>query len=73
VLVIAGEALSHCVASTVRSLVARSNEGEIERIVLLTDCMSPVPGLEALGSEFLAEMAGKGVKLATTSDDAVCA
>ena len=65
-LVIAGEALSNCVASTVRSLVARLQASEIERIVLLTDCMSSVPGLEALGRDFLTEMADKGVKLATT-------
>jgi len=67
-LLVAGEALSNCVASTVRSLVARLHTKEIERIVLLSDCMSSVPGLESLGEEFLAEMAGKGVKLTTTAE-----
>jgi nicotinamidase/pyrazinamidase len=71
VLLVAGEALSNCVASTARSLVARLRPAEIERIVLLTDCMSSVPGLESLGHASLTEMAGKGVKLATTGEIAL--
>jgi nicotinamidase-related amidase len=67
ILLVAGEALSNCVASTVRSMAARLHTKQIERIVLLTDCMSSVPGLESLGEEFLAEMAGKRVKLTTTA------
>jgi nicotinamidase/pyrazinamidase len=67
ILLVAGEALSNCVASTVRSLVARLHTREIERIVLLTDCMSSVPGLEPLGEAFLTEMGSKRVKLTTTA------
>lgn len=73
VLLVAGEALSNCVASSVRSLVARLPHAQIGRIVLLTDCMSSVPGLEALGRDFLTEMADKGVRRSTTDALALAA
>jgi nicotinamidase-related amidase len=67
-LVVAGEALSHCVAASVRSLTGRLQSTSYPRIVLLTDCMSPVPGLEALGEAFLTEMRERGVELARTEE-----
>lgn len=73
VLLVAGEALSHCVASSVRSLVARLKPAQIGHIVLLTDCMSSVPGLEALGQAFLNEMTDRGVKRTTTGALALAA
>jgi nicotinamidase/pyrazinamidase len=60
---IAGEAGSHCVANTVRDLVAGWSKTACERLVLLTDMLSPVPGFEGLQADFLAEMAQKGVVL----------
>jgi hypothetical protein len=57
----------------VRSLIARLQPAQIGRIVLLTDCMSPVPGLEALGQDFFKEMADRGVKRSTTSALALAA
>ncbi|WP_028451519.1 hypothetical protein [Chitinilyticum aquatile] len=65
-LLIAGEALSHCVASTVRDLAAQLPD-RIDRFMLLTDCSSPVPGFEAFGEAFVAELTSKGMKLATSS------
>ena len=41
-LLIAGEASSHCVRATTEHIVANLPGGRPERIVLLTDCMSPV-------------------------------
>ena len=73
VLLVAGEALSHCVASSVRSLVTRLQPAQIGRIVLLTDCMSSVPGLETLGQAFLYEMTDRGVKRTTTGALALAA
>ena len=73
VVLVAGEALSNCVASSVRSLVARLRPAQIGRILLLTDCMSCVPGLEALGRDFLTEMAAKGVRRSTTDALALAA
>jgi nicotinamidase/pyrazinamidase len=59
---VAGEAGSHCVANTVRDLVLGWARADCERLVLLTDMISPVPGFEALQAEFLAEMASLGVQ-----------
>lgn len=56
---VAGEALSHCVAQSVRDLV---KEVDPRRVVLLGDCMSSVPGFEAQGEAFLSEMLAMGVK-----------
>jgi hypothetical protein len=43
------------VAATVRSLMAHSRPEQIQRIVLLADCMSSVPDLEDAGRQFLIE------------------
>ncbi|RQP22478.1 cysteine hydrolase family protein [Piscinibacter terrae] len=67
-LLITGEASSHCVKATTEHIVQNLPGGRLERIVLLTDCMSPVGGFEAQHAAFLADMRGKGVQLATTAD-----
>ncbi|HEY0818632.1 MAG TPA: cysteine hydrolase, partial [Rhizobacter sp.] len=67
-LVIAGEASSHCVKATTEDIVDHLPGGRPERIVLLTDCMSPVGGFQAQHEAFLADMSGRGVQLATTAD-----
>lgn len=64
---VAGEAGSHCVANTVRDVAdAFGDERAVEKIVLLTDAFSPVPGFEAFQEQFLAEMLPRGLKTATT-------
>lgn len=67
-LLIAGEAGSHCVRASVEHLVAHLPSGRPERLVVLTDCISPVAGFEAEQAEFLAHMAGLGVRLARTDE-----
>lgn len=67
---VAGEALSHCVAATVRDVVDALPAGSAAKITLLTDAMSPVPGFEKLGSEFLADMKARGMRTATTREAA---
>lgn len=48
VLFLAGEAGSHCVAASFDQLAAYLDRQAVRpRVVLLTDCMSPVPGFEA--------------------------
>ncbi len=69
-LLIAGEASSHCVRATTEHIVANLPGGRPERLVLLTDCMSPVAGFEAQQAEFLAAMRTKGVRL-MASDEAM--
>ncbi|WP_199905516.1 hypothetical protein [Microvirgula aerodenitrificans] len=60
-LLIAGQALSHCVASTVRDLADAL--GDASRLLLLDDCSSPVAGFEALGREFVDEMVARGMRV----------
>jgi nicotinamidase-related amidase len=67
-LLIAGEAGSHCVRATTEHIVANLRSGRTPKIVLLTDCMSPVGGFEAQQREFLADMSAKGVRLASSRD-----
>ena len=67
-LLIAGEASSHCVRATTEHIVANLPGGRPERIVLLTDCMSPVGGFESQHQAFLDEMRAQGVRLMTSSE-----
>lgn len=67
-LLIAGEAGSHCVRATTEHIVARLPAAAASRIVLLTDCMSPVGGFESQQGEFFATMRTHGVQLATSTD-----
>jgi len=68
-LLIAGEASSHCVRATTEHIVANLPSGRPGRVVLLTDCMSPVGGFEAQHQAFLDQMRARGVRL-MTSDQA---
>ena len=65
-IMVAGEASSHCVRASVEHLVEHLPSGRADKVVLLTDCMSPVTGFEAAASEFLASMQQRGVQLATS-------
>jgi nicotinamidase/pyrazinamidase len=67
-ILVAGEASSHCVAATVRDLAQHLPSGRPQRLTLLTDCMSPVTGCEALQSAFFDAMRALGAQLATASD-----
>lgn len=60
-ILVCGEAGSHCVANTVRDLVAHGIPAP--KLTLRTDCFSPVPGFEALQSAFLTELAAAGAKI----------
>jgi nicotinamidase/pyrazinamidase len=64
---ITGEAGSHCVKSTAEHF-ADNFGAAAKKLVLVTDCMSPVTGFEAQYQQFLADMQGRGVQLATTAD-----
>lgn len=65
-LLIAGEASSHCVKATTEHLAQHLPGGRLERLVLLTDCMSPVAGFEAQQRAFFASMRERGLRLATS-------
>lgn len=64
-----GEALSHCLANTFRDAVSCFNSPTVtEKMVLLTDATSNVPGFDAYGEQFIRDMTAKGMKTATTAD-----
>ncbi len=65
---IAGEAGSHCVRATVEHLAAHLPSGRLDKLVLLTDCISPVGGFEAQQAAFLADMQARGLRLATAEE-----
>ncbi|MBC7680865.1 MAG: cysteine hydrolase, partial [Ferruginibacter sp.] len=55
-LLIAGEASSHCVRATTEHIVQHLARQKPQRIVLLTDCMSPVGGFQLQHEAFLLHM-----------------
>lgn len=65
-ILIAGEALSHCVANSIRDVAAEFSEDQIKKFVLLEDASSNVPGCEKMGEDFVTEMTGKGMRIAKT-------
>jgi nicotinamidase/pyrazinamidase len=67
-LILCGQAMSHCVAYTARSIVERWPKDKIANITLLTDCASSVPGFEAAGDSFQKEMSDLGVKLKASTE-----
>jgi nicotinamidase-related amidase len=68
VVVVAGEALSHCVAHTVRDIANNFGEENVRKLVLLTDCCNSVGGFEQLGHDFSAEMCARGMQTARSTD-----
>lgn len=61
---IAGEAGSHCVKATTEHILAHIGAEHIGKLVLLTDCISPVAGFEAQYQAFIADCRSKGVQIA---------
>jgi len=64
---ISGQALSHCVANTVRDIADNFGDDSIKKLVLLEDTSSPVPGFENLATDFMTEMKGRGMQTAKAS------
>lgn len=68
IILLTGQALSHCVASTVRQLANNFGEQNIHKLVLLVDTTSSVTGFEKNGTDFIAEMNARGMKVMKTTD-----
>jgi len=66
---IAGEALSHCVMSTVNQIADNIGEDHIKKFRILTDCSSPVPQVgngpdfPAIAAAWLQDMKSRGMQL----------
>ena len=67
-ILVAGEAGSHCVKATMEHLVENIGTDKIGNVVLLTDCISPVAGFEQSYLDFLRNMHNQGVRVATSVD-----
>ncbi|MBM4375189.1 MAG: cysteine hydrolase family protein [Deltaproteobacteria bacterium] len=69
VILLAGEALSHCLANTVRDIANRfADPRYVSKLVLLTDASSNVTGFDQYGESFLRELTARGMRTSTTKD-----
>lgn len=66
-LLVAGEAASHCVAATLDHLFEEFSDQEIRRVVLLQDCMSPVTGFESQARDFYARALARGARVLSST------
>lgn len=65
-ILLSGEALSHCLASTVKDIADVFSDADIKKMVLLEDTASSVTGFESLGSQFISDMVNRGMRVSTT-------
>jgi nicotinamidase-related amidase len=68
IILIAGEALSHCVANTIRDIANNFGEENIKKFLLLEDCCSSVTGFDQLGIDFIKEMTKRGMKISKSTE-----
>lgn len=65
---ITGEAGSHCVKATTEHIVDNFGKDQLSKLVLITDCMSPVTGFETQYENFVRDMIGRGLQTAKVAD-----
>ena len=65
-LVMCGQALSHCVNYTVRDIAEHWPKDQMNKLTVLKDCASSVPGFEEAGEQFLNDMKDAGVNIETS-------
>ncbi|MBI2109223.1 MAG: hypothetical protein HYT93_03555 [Parcubacteria group bacterium] len=74
IVAIAGEALSHCVKSTVTQIADNIGADHVKKFHVLTDCSSPVPQVgngpdfPAIAKAWLTDMEGRGMTLTTSTE-----
>jgi nicotinamidase/pyrazinamidase len=66
-LLVAGEAASHCVSATLEHLFEEFSTEEISRVVLLEDCMSAVTGFESDAVAFCERAVARGARSLTSA------
>jgi nicotinamidase-related amidase len=67
-ILITGEALSHCVANSIRDIASTFGDDNIKKFTFLEDTSSNVSGFEKLGQDFVKEMVARGMQRTTTKD-----
>ena len=66
---LAGEARSHCLANTGRDACNYfTDDNLVKKLVFLKDATSDVPGFENLGEQFVKDMMARGMQVTTTKD-----
>lgn len=68
VLLVAGQASSHCVAATMTDLFTHMEPAQLARTILLRDCMSPVDGCADAQYAFFEKAASLGVQILTCGE-----
>lgn len=68
IIALSGQALSHCVANTIRDIANNFGDDNIQKMHLLIDTTSPVTGFENLADDFLHEMTGRGMNVVAADD-----
>jgi nicotinamidase-related amidase len=69
IVLLAGEARSHCLANTGRDACNYfSDDSLVKKLVLLEDATSDVPGFENYGEQFVKEMKARGMQTTTCKD-----
>lgn len=69
IVLMAGEALSHCLANTVRDIAAEFSDPKyVQKIHLLRDATGNVPGFDQYGEDFVKELTAKGMRITTTTE-----
>jgi nicotinamidase-related amidase len=63
-----GQALSHCVANTIRDIANNFGDENVSKLVLIEDTTSPVTGFEDLAQQFLAEMKARGMRTVKSTE-----
>ena len=72
IVVVAGEAMSHCVKETVTQIADNIGDEHIKKFRILTDCTSPVPAVPGgpdfpqIAEDWLKEMEARGMQLTTS-------
>lgn len=65
---LAGEAKSHCVATTLKQILKYAPQ-LASKLVILEDTMSPVPGFENIADSIYEEAKNQGVRFSTTAKE----
>jgi nicotinamidase/pyrazinamidase len=74
VILIAGEALSHCVKATVEDIADNIGAEHVRKFVFLEDCSSPIPAspgapdFPAIARDFVERMKARGMKVTTSTE-----
>ncbi len=73
VVLLSGEAGSHCLANTIRDAVdwfatQNGNDSFTKKLVLLEDCTSPVTGFEKQQDQMITDMVSKGMRVSKSTD-----